>query len=306
MPQETVNFERWRYIGGSDIPIIMSLSPFKTRWKLLREKAQLEEDTFQGNVYTEYGNTMEPKIREYINEALGYDFHEGKAYGEGVRIHTDGEDILKSCILEVKTTSHIKSAIDEYKIYLVQLLYYMKERGMNGGILAVYERPEDMSEEFDPERLMTYPISIADYEDLIEEIYAEIESFKADLEKLKQDPFLNEEDLIPKDTKMLARRLINAKERESYFKEMKAERELLEAKLGELFTRDKKRTSEIAGYQVTWTPPKEGKLKKTEVVDLERLKTCRYHKWIYKNCVTVEEKISGARKGSITTTRLKK
>ena len=37
---------RDKYIGGSDIPVIMGLSPFKTRWQLLLEKAGLEESSF--------------------------------------------------------------------------------------------------------------------------------------------------------------------------------------------------------------------------------------------------------------------
>lgn len=305
MAQETVNFERWKYIGGSDIPIIMSLSPFKTRWKLLREKAQLEEDEFQGNIYTEFGNIMEPKIREYLNESLGFDFQEGKAYGEGVRIHTDGEDILKDTILEIKTTSQIKDEVSDYKIYLVQLLFYMVERDMKNGLLAVYERPEDLSTDFDWTRLMVYPIVRDDYNDLIRDIYEEVDLFRKDLEKLKTNPFLTEEDLLPEDIRMLSMRLVNAKQRETLFKDMEAERKLVEAKLGELLTRDKRKTANVRGYKVTYTPPKEGYIKEVQEVDLEKLKTCRYSKWIYKNCVRTEQKLTGASKGKFTITKQK-
>ena len=62
--QDTVKQDRDKYIGGSDIPAIMGISQFKTRYQLLREKAGLEQDTFTGNKYTEYGNIMEPKIRK--------------------------------------------------------------------------------------------------------------------------------------------------------------------------------------------------------------------------------------------------
>ena len=63
--QETVKKDREKYIGGSDIPIIMNLSPFKSRYDLLLEKAGYKEDTFSGNIFTEYGNIMEEKIREH-------------------------------------------------------------------------------------------------------------------------------------------------------------------------------------------------------------------------------------------------
>ena len=65
---QNVKVDRDKYIGGSDIPIIMGISQFKTRFELLLEKAGLKENTFDGNEYTEYGNIMEPKIRDYINK----------------------------------------------------------------------------------------------------------------------------------------------------------------------------------------------------------------------------------------------
>ena len=68
--QETVKQDRERYIGGSDIPIIMNLSPFKSRFDLLLEKAGYKKDEFSGNIYTEYGNAMESVIRDFINKGL--------------------------------------------------------------------------------------------------------------------------------------------------------------------------------------------------------------------------------------------
>ena len=52
---DTVRDERWRYIGGSDIAAIMGISPFKTRFQLLQEKAQIVEPDFKGNEYIEIG-----------------------------------------------------------------------------------------------------------------------------------------------------------------------------------------------------------------------------------------------------------
>ena len=65
---QAVTVDRDKYIGGSDIPIIMGISSFKTRFDLLLEKAGIKENDFAGNKYTEYGNVMEPKIRNFINE----------------------------------------------------------------------------------------------------------------------------------------------------------------------------------------------------------------------------------------------
>ena len=305
MPQETVSFERWKYIGGSDIPIIMSLSPFKTRWQLLREKAQLQEDPFQGSVYTEYGNIMEPKIRDYLNTSLGFTFEEGKAYGDGIRIHTDGEDIVKDTILEVKTTSHIKETVDDYQAYLVQILFYMSERNMANGLLAVYERPEDMSTDFDWHRLMTYPIEKKNYTELIAQIYEEVSSFREDLVKLKQNPWMTEEQLFPDDVVAMTKRLIALKEAEEAFKEIKAEKELIEGRLGKLMEENGKKTGVIQGYKVTWTPPKEATLQRKEEVDMEKVDASPYAQWFHENCIKVTEKMGGARKGTIKLTKQK-
>ena len=81
---QDVKVDREKYIGGSDIPIIMGISHFKTRFDLLLEKAKLKENDFDGNDYTEYGNTMEPKIRQYINVLFKRDFKEDKLIKDDV------------------------------------------------------------------------------------------------------------------------------------------------------------------------------------------------------------------------------
>ena len=63
-------------------------------------------------------------------------------------------------ILEIKTTSQIKENVNDYKVYLVQLLFYMQNVEVERGMLAVYERPEDFNEEFDGERLQIFFINI--------------------------------------------------------------------------------------------------------------------------------------------------
>lgn len=200
--QKSVKEDREKYIGGSDIPIIMGISPFKSRFDLLLEKAELKDNDFDGNEYTEYGNVMEPKIREHINKSLGKDYKEGKHIIDDIRIHTDGE--CSGSILEIKTTSQIHETVDEYKVYLVQLLFYMYHTKKTSGMLAVYSRPEDFSEEFDEKRLQVFGISIDNYKDLIDEINKAVEQFKIDLEKVKENPLITEEDLLPLDIKEIA------------------------------------------------------------------------------------------------------
>ena len=175
--QSSVSKDREKYIGGSDIPIIMEISPFKSRFDLLLEKAGYKKNDFEGNVFTEYGNTMEGKIRDHINAGFISSFVEGKhtssipkewkvkANGMKIRCHTDGEQ--QDAILEIKTTSQTYEHIEDYELYLVQLLFYMFMTGKDDGLLAVYKRPDDMDERFNAENLTLFTVHMADYTDLM-------------------------------------------------------------------------------------------------------------------------------------------
>ena len=189
-----VTVDRQIYIGGSDIPAIMGISTFKTRWDLLLEKAGLKEVDFTGNRYTVYGQRMEPRIRDFINCGMIEPFVPNKVTIGDVRCHTDGFN--GGCVLEIKTTSHVYETAEEHKVYLVQLLKYMEVNNVQHGLLAVYKRPEDFDLEFDAKRLRTFEIHMADYTDLLEEVNRELDRFRADLERLKNNPLLTEQDFF--------------------------------------------------------------------------------------------------------------
>ncbi len=227
--QKSVKEDRDKYIGGSDIPAIMGISPFKTRFDLLLEKAGLKDDDFVGNDYTEYGNKMESKIREYINKSLEKKYVEGKHIVNDIRIHTDGE--CDDSILEIKTTSQVHKEVNDYKVYLVQLLFYMYHAKKNSGVLAVYNRPNDFSEKFDEKKLQIFDISIDNYKDLIDEINNAVEQFKIDLEKVKDNPLITEEDLIPMDIKKLAEEVVALENRLATFKVIQDEYDKSKGKL---------------------------------------------------------------------------
>lgn len=230
--QKSVKENRENYIGGSDIPIILGISPFKTRYELLLEKAGLKEIEEVDNEYTRYGNTMEEKIRDYINKTYEKDFKEGKHIINDIRCHTDGED--KDCILEIKTTSQIYEKVDDYKNYLVQLLFYMHYAKKCFGYLAVYERPSDFNEEFEEKRLKTYRIDIEDYKELLEQINQSLDKFRIDLSKLKENPFLTEEELIPTDLTSIPNKIIALEERLQEYKKIEQEQKELKEKLKEM------------------------------------------------------------------------
>lgn len=189
-----VTVDRDIYIGGSDIAVIMGLSSFKTRWTLLQEKAGLIEVASHRNKYTEYGHTIEPLIRDYINRKRKKKFEPNRVINGDIRCHTDGFNGV--CVLEIKSTSHIFPTVDEYKVYLVQLVKYMEENHVKKGMLAVYHRPEDFNTDFDPERLQVFEIDMKDYKALLAEVNEEIDRFRFDLARLRANPLLTEQDFF--------------------------------------------------------------------------------------------------------------
>ena len=231
---DTVRDERWRYIGGSDIAAIMGISPFKTRFQLLQEKARIVEPDFKGNEYTEYGNVMEPLIRDYVNETLNRNFAPDVLIDGDFRFNFDGLDKEHNEILEVKTTSQIHEKLDDYKTYLVQLLPYMRSVGAEKGYLAVYERPEDFNETFNPLQLTTYEVLIGDYSDLLEEIDTQVEMFKRDLKKLRENPFITEEELQPTEVVETANKVLVLEQQLESMKQLEKELKSAKAELKRL------------------------------------------------------------------------
>lgn len=231
---DTVRDERWRYIGGSDISAIMGISPFKTRFQLLQEKAQIVEPDFKGNEYTEYGNKLEPLIRDYVNETLNRNFAPDVLIDGDFRFNFDGLDKEHNEILEIKTTSQIHDKLDDYKTYLVQLLPYMRSVGAEKGYLAVYERPEDFNETFNPLQLTIYEVLIGDYSDLLEEIDTQVEMFKRDLKKLRENPFITEEELQPTEVVETANKVLALEQQLESMKQLEKELKSAKAELKRL------------------------------------------------------------------------
>lgn len=212
-----------------DISIIMGISTFKSRFDLLLEKAGLKEDDFDGNEYTEYGNVMEEKIRNYMNELDNTKYKEDKLIKDDIRCHVDGYD--GNSIIEIKTTSNIHDNVDDYKVYLVQLLFYMYNYNIKLGKLCVYQRPEDFNEEFDKERLKVYDIELDNYNDLIDKIKEAVKKFRIDLKKVKDNPFITEEELLPVDLTELSNKVIALENKLQEYKAIEEEQKQLKEKL---------------------------------------------------------------------------
>lgn len=215
--------DREKFIGGSDVPIIMGISPFRKRFDLLLEKAGLQENDFKGNEYTEYGNVMEGKIRDFLNKNKKSPYLEDCVIENDLRYHSDGFDGKE--VLEIKTTSQIHDQVNDYKVYLVQLLFGIQIHKVKKGKLAVYKRPDDFNEEFDESRLTVYEINIKDYKDLVEDINTAVDQFRIDLAKVKANPFITEEELQPKEIIEYSQKLLEVNNKIRALKQLEAQYE---------------------------------------------------------------------------------
>lgn len=255
---QAVTIDRDKYIGGSDIPIIMGISPFKSRFDLLLEKAGLKENDFTGNEYTEYGNVLEPKIRNYMCEIDHTEYKEDKLIKDDIRCHVDGYD--GAVIIEIKTTSQVHKNIDEYKVYLVQLLFYMYHYNKALGQLCVYERPHDFDEKFDKKRLQVFDVELDNYKDLIEQINNAVDQFRIDLAKVKENPFITEEELLPVDLTELSNRVLVLENKLAEMKVIENQAKELKAQLKSAMEKYDKKTWETPnGTKITLVPDGEDK-----------------------------------------------
>ena len=181
--EPNVTENRHLYVGGSDVPVILGLSKFKTQYELAQNKTGIVKSNFKGNEYTAFGHALEPQIREYINLTTDYNFIETSTINEKhrIRANTDGVDYDKKTLLEIKT----HGANPTMDVYKVQMQLYMFANDLDQGLLALYHRPSDFNLEFDSNRLKTVMIQRDD--DLIEHILKEIELFWKRVDWLSQN-----------------------------------------------------------------------------------------------------------------------
>ena len=268
MNKDTVTKDREKFIGGSDLSGIMGLSPFIDRWTLLQQKAGLKERDFFGNEYTRYGDELEPVIRNYINETYCRDFEPAVKIDGDLRGNCDGLD--EGGLLEIKTTSHVYDTLDGYKGYLVQILFYMKIFNVQHAMLAVYHRNEDFSTEFMPSRLQVIPIDIKDHLDLMDEVEQAIDLFRKDLQELKENPLLCEEDFMPNEIVEVTGKIIDLENQLAAYKQMEAELKEFKSKLKVAMEEYGIKTWRLYdGTKITLVP--DGEDKEVEEIDLKAL-----------------------------------
>ena len=208
-PGENVTENRNKYLGGSDLPALFNVSPFKDCFTLAREKAGVIPAAFKGNEYTRYGQLWEPQIRDYINSIYELKFKENTNINEelGLRSNCDGLDKEAGLLLEIKTNAGDKTTYEDVYDYILQMQMYMFQFNVEKGYLVQYKRPENFwsglnyetqhtddyfNQEFDPERISVMEIKRDDK--LIQQILSKAEKFWSDVERLKENPNMTEEE----------------------------------------------------------------------------------------------------------------
>lgn len=299
MNKDTVTKDRAKFIGGSDLAGIMGLSPFIDRWTLLQQKAGLKERDFFGNEYTRYGDELEPVIRNYINETYCRDFEPAVKIDGDLRGNCDGID--EGGLLEIKTTSHVYDALDGYKGYLVQILFYMKIFNVQHAILAVYHRNEDFSTDFDPSRLQVIPIDIKDHLDTMDEVEQAIAMFRKDLAELRENPLLCEEDFMPNEIVEVTNKIIELENQLAAYKQMEAELKEFKAKLKVAMEEYGIKTWRLYdNTKITLVP--DGEDKEVEEIDLKALQ--KDHPELFgERSKYVKRKLKKGRSGYVRITR---
>lgn len=183
-----VTEKRTQYVGGSDVPAILGLSKYKTQYELAREKVGIVQPEFISNPYIQFGNKMEPFIREYINTVNSLNFITETFVDKQnmIRSNVDGIDLENKILLEIKT----HGANPTEKVYEAQMQLYFHQTGCSYGWLAMYHRPSDFDLEFDRENLVIKEIERDT--GYIEKILDAIETFWIRVEYLKEKPDMTE------------------------------------------------------------------------------------------------------------------
>lgn len=262
MSKYDVTKDRYKHIGGSDLAIIMGLSPFKTRWQLLLEKAQIVEPEEVDNEYTRDGHRNEELIRNYYNSEIFINdpLEETQTFSEDnvYRYNADGQnsELVWECKRVGETTYNlINDPRDkECKKYLVQLLKGMEINKKEKGLLTISLRDGEF---YDNPELKEFYININDYQDYLKEIDECVTMFLEDLNKLRNNPELQESDFVPAEIVNYANEIQLIEDKLKIYKQLEKEQEELKTKLYKSMLQ--------AGIK-TWTTPNNIKITLVEEI----------------------------------------
>lgn len=187
---KNVTEKRTQYVGGSDVPVILGLSKYKTQFELAKEKAGIVQPDKSSNPYIQFGNKMEPLIRDYINTMNSLNFHPDTFINKDdmIRSNVDGIDLENKMLLEIKT----HGANPTERVYEAQMQLYFHQTDCDYGWLAMYHRPKNFDLEFDRKNLVIKEIERD--QGYIEKILDSIETLWIRVEYLKEKTDMTEQE----------------------------------------------------------------------------------------------------------------
>ena len=313
--QHSVMENREDYLGGSDIPALLGISPYKTRFQLLKEKAHLVpvQPVF-ANKAIQYGVTMEPKIRDYLN--LDRDpedkFKEWKFERtfEGstlrARGHLDGYAAKSKTCLEIKTTDQIKGdKLRDYASYLYQMLFYMDQPRprLKSGILAVYERPDDYNETFDPDRLHIFRFSLSEVKAEKMKLRSEIDKFLADLQYMICNPDKSELEFVGQELKTASEKVLAFEKTIAELKAKEEELKKMKAELTRLMNDYGVPSIDAGEYKISFVKESPATVETVKTCDIESLEL--FFPDAAAECVTTETVVKTGRAATVRISKKK-
>lgn len=102
LKKSSVTSDRDKYIGGSDIGAVCNLNIYANQnaESLYEKKHSGETDDLSNNIFVQFGNQNEYKVREAINQHYQTNFIEDTFIKDDLRGNTDG--VNDDTILEIK------------------------------------------------------------------------------------------------------------------------------------------------------------------------------------------------------------
>lgn len=265
-----VIMHREKYVGGSDIPVIMGLSPYQTPFDLAKEKAGIIERVPGDSAYTEYGAILEPIIRDYINAENSLNFQPSTIIQENkkIRANVDGYEKDMGFLLEIKT----HGANPRKDMYNAQIQFYLHIFGLKTCWLAMYRRPADFEAnleayKFNEEQLY---IQLVEYDAAYaQKIIAAVDRFWCQVDELKKNPTMSEHDFYSIGNAELMAVVSKLTEFENEIQRLKAlekESNNLRKELLDLMEKTGMKQINTGGVVVTYIAPTERKTVNTKAL----------------------------------------
>ena len=249
---------RKTYIGSSDAPIIMGVSPYKTKNRLWKEKLGLIESEAP-SIHMVTGTAMEPEIRARVIEQLGISFEPKVLVSHKypfMMASLDGFDETETVVLEVKLNNATNHALaKENKVidhHMYQLQHHLAVSGAKMVLYASFHNDELIISKVLPNI------------DIIKGLVDEEEEFFNDLRNGKE-PELSDKDFVKMESEEWA------KEAEEFVKLHAVKKEIseqYEAKRDRLIFLANERSSFGAGVRVSKIFPR-GRVKYDKIPELK-------------------------------------